>query len=279
MITDPSLKDRFEKILMSKGIAFESEPSETGTSIWIEDEDRSAAASKLLSSFLNNPEDNVFIEAEKKGAEVQKQLKQEQVIKKVQQSSQQLATSGASASASRVMIGISVALFVIRAINPALFEKLILWFLIIDPTQGEWGGLSSGQIWRLWTPMFWHMGVLHLLFNCWWMWDLGRGVERYLGTMKYLRLVTLISIPAHLAQLLIAGPFFGGLSGVVYGLLGYVYWNGKRNPHSPMQLPPQTMIFMMAWLVLGVVAMPNMANGVHIVGLAMGVLAAQLKRA
>lgn len=265
-------------MLVSKGISYEIETQERGLLIWVEDEEHLTQAKAIINDYRSNPNSEGMSDAEKKGRSLQRQQRQQQTLHKIQQRRRQLMFSGESGNVSRSMIGISVTLFIVGKLQPSLFNTMIRWMLIFDPTQGQWGGLLSGEIWRLWTPMFWHMGVLHLLFNCWWMWDLGRGVERHIGSMRFLILISMISIPAHLVQALFYGPYFGGLSGVVYGLLGYVYWNGKLNPRSPLQLPQQTMLFMMAWLVLGIVAIPNIANGVHLVGLAMGVVIAQLKK-
>lgn len=276
-LEDPSLKDGLEQVLVSKGIPFEIEPHKQGLLVWVENEEHLEQARAIIDDYHSNPNSDNMSEAKKEGSSLQRQHRQQQTINKIEQRGRRLTLSGASGNVSRSMIGLSVTLFIIRELQPSLFNSMIPWVLIFDPNRGQWGGLSSGELWRLWTPMFWHMGILHLLFNCWWMWDLGRGVERYLGSLKFLALVSMISIPAHFAQAMFYGPLFGGLSGVVYGLLGYVYWTGKRNPHSPLQLPQQTMIFMMAWLILGIVAIPNIANGVHLVGLAMGVLIAQLK--
>ena len=60
------------------------------------------------------------------------------------------------------------------------------------------------------------------------------------------------------------------MSGVVYGLLGYIWVKGKFDPGSGYFLHPNTMAFMMIWFVACLVIIPGIANWVHGVGLAVG---------
>jgi GlpG protein len=83
--------------------------------------------------------------------------------------------------------------------------------------------------------------------------------------------VFVIGIPSNLAQYMMAGPWFGGMSGVVYGLFGYVWMKGKYSPHEGMALHPQTVFYMIAWFVLCFTGwVGSIANSAHAVGLLMG---------
>ena len=71
---------------------------------------------------------------------------------------------------------------------------------------------------------------------------------------------------------------FGGLSGLVYGLLGYVWVRNMIAPHPLLRVPPGIIGLMLAWLVicaLGIVDLfldGGVANSAHVVGLLMGML-------
>jgi len=130
--------------------------------------------------------------------------------------------------------------------------------------------ILSGQVWRLVTPIFVHFGPLHILFNMLWLFDLGSGIEYRQRSARLAWLVGLIGITSNLAQYLWSGPNFGGMSGVVYGLLGYVWVLGKLNPRSGLILHPHIVVMMLVWFVIcwsGLVGpIANMAHTAGLVG-------------
>lgn len=140
--------------------------------------------------------------------------------------------------------------------------------------QGIWflPEVKSGQYWRLITPIFVHFGFMHIIFNSLWLWELGGAIERTSQTWKLGALVLGIGLASNLAQYIYAGPFFGGMSGVVYGLLGYVWAQGRFNPYARLILNQNIMIMMLIWFALcwtGILG--PIANMAHTVGLLMGV--------
>ena len=110
--------------------------------------------------------------------------------------------------------------------------------------------IQRGQVWRLVTPMFLHFSALHLIFNMMWLWTLGRMLETLLRGVRFTLLVVVIAIISNTAQALIKGPHFGGMSGVVYGLFGFVVVHARLNPMGGLHLDPRTIRFMLIWLVL-----------------------------
>ena len=136
--------------------------------------------------------------------------------------------------------------------------KPILWlyFSAYDVEGGftaRLGGMPEirhGEVWRLFTPMFVHFGLPHLFFNILWLLDLGTMIERRQSTARLALLVLVIAALSNFGQYLIGGPGFGGMSGVVYGLLGYAWMKGKFDPASGLFVHPQTMLMMLVWLFL-----------------------------
>ena len=137
----------------------------------------------------------------------------------------------------------------------------------------------NGQYWRLVTPAFLHFGWLHIAFNCLWLWELGRRVEIVIGHFNTLMLCLVIALVCNISQFVYSGAIlFGGMSGVVYGLLGFAWiaallqprWSGMR----PMQ---SVIVLMLGWLVVCMVGLVealgfgSIANAAHLAGLLSGV--------
>ena len=132
--------------------------------------------------------------------------------------------------------------------------------------------IAHGQIWRLVTPMFLHFGPLHLLFNMIWLWTLGRPLETLLRRTRFILLIVVIAAVSNVAQALISGSInFGGMSGVVYGLFGFVVVHERIHPTGGLHLDPRTVRFMLIWLVLCFTGlMGPIANWAHGFGLLAG---------
>ncbi|MFT5781699.1 MAG: GlpG protein [Pseudomonas sp.] len=149
-------------------------------------------------------------------------------------------------------------------------------YLVFTPLSDS---LASGQWWRLLTPMFVHFGVLHLAMNAMWYWELGRRIEQQQGPWVLLGLTLLYGLTSNVAQFLFGGPsLFGGLSGVLYGLLGYCWIYQRLAPTPAYRLPPGVLVMMLVWLLLclfGVISALGfgaIANAAHVGGLLVGCL-------
>ena len=139
--------------------------------------------------------------------------------------------------------------------------------------------LAAGQWWRLVTPMLIHFGILHLAMNGMWYWELGRRIESRQGSVNLIGLTLLFSLVSNYAQYLFSGPtLFGGLSGVLYGLLGHCWIFQVLSQNSAYRLPRGVLAMMLIWLLLclsGLVSMigfGEIANAAHVGGLLVGCL-------
>jgi GlpG protein len=133
--------------------------------------------------------------------------------------------------------------------------------------------VRSGEIWRLITPIFIHFGPTHLLFNMLVLYDLGRLIEKAQGTKRLALLVVVIGVGSNIGQYLIGGPGFGGMSGVLYGMVGYIWLRSQCDPASGLMISPMTLGVMLVWFFLclfGII--PGVANGTHAIGLVMGII-------
>ena len=132
---------------------------------------------------------------------------------------------------------------------------------------------------RLLGPAFFHFSLLHVAFNTMWWWQLGGSIEKTLGKMTLINLFLVSAIVSNVGQFLVSGPYFGGLSGVVYALVGFVWWMGWLAPEKGLSLSKPIIGFLLFWLVLGFVDLlpVNVANTAHLLGLLSGCLLALLK--
>jgi len=167
-------------------------------------------------------------------------------------------------------------------------------FLILDPFSLEQAGfdlnlntlygriqalimtLEQGQIWRLISPDFIHFNVMHITFNLLMLWVLGGQLEMQKGSLAFLSLAVFVSAISNVAQLLETSFLFGGLSGVVYGLVGYCWLWKHFEPR--IFFPDILMKFSLVWLVLGYTPVTEwlgwgrMANAAHLYGLISGLI-------
>lgn len=165
------------------------------------------------------------------------------------------------------------------------------WLTFVDfRVQGEYlyftplaASLADGQWWRLFTPMLVHFGILHLSMNALWYWELGRRIELRQGPWSMLALTLLFSLVSNFAQYLFGGPsLFGGLSGVLYGLLGHIWLYQWLAPNPVYRMPRGVLVMMLVWLLLclsGLISLlgfGQIANAAHVGGLLVGCLSGLL---
>lgn len=139
------------------------------------------------------------------------------------------------------------------------------------------GSLQAGQIWRIITPVFLHFGLLHVLFNSLWVWDLGRRLELLIGKKNYILFFLFTAAVSNIAQYYwAANTLFGGMSGVVYALVGFIIVGHKIAPHQLTAVPASVLGFMLFWLVLCMTGAIDyfigggVANAAHLGGLLAG---------
>jgi GlpG protein len=131
-----------------------------------------------------------------------------------------------------------------------------------------------GEFWRLFTPMFLHWDPLHLIFNLFWLRDLGGMIETRRGSWRMLGLVLAAALISNFAQFAWTLPGvdnFGGMSGVVYALFGYVWIKNRYQPSMGLNISKETSLIMIAWLFLCMTGLVGpIANTAHVAGLIVG---------
>lgn len=83
--------------------------------------------------------------------------------------------------------------------------------------------LKEGQLWRLVTPIFLHRDWPHLILNISWLFFLGSMMEERMGRSRWLLFVFITAIVCNCAQYIVTGPMFCGFSGVLRGMISYIW--------------------------------------------------------
>jgi len=131
--------------------------------------------------------------------------------------------------------------------------------------------ILQGQYWRLLTPMFLHAGILHLVFNGYFLYRIGPWVERHFGTARFAAIYFLSGIGASLASFALNLNPAVGASGALFGLIGamlpmlYINRDLIANTRSLIGNIIMTIVFN---LLIGL--SPGIDNWAHIGGLICG---------
>ncbi|MEX0678971.1 MAG: rhomboid family intramembrane serine protease [Pirellulales bacterium] len=264
-ITTKQDAERFANYLLSLGITSKIEPSDGQWALWIHDENQIPRSKQELEQFRLEPNDERY-----KAAEHAARLARREATEKKKQADRNfidMRDEWAKPWRRRPITLLMVIASVALALDIFQVHEN-LWLF-------SWPKILEGQVWRLVTPVFLHAALnanpLHLVFNMFWLFDLGTLIERRLGSLRFAALVLLVAVASNYGQYLAVGPNFVGMSGVVYGLFGYAWVRGRLDPTSGLYLRPMVPMLMMGWFALCAIgAIPNVANWAHGVGLAAG---------
>jgi membrane associated rhomboid family serine protease len=173
------------------------------------------------------------------------------------------------------LIVINVLVFAATAIQAGSIVSNEKSALFIDGALAP-GYVSAGEWWRLITSGFLHFGnyggygPVHLLFNMFALWVIGRDLEVALGRGRFLAVYLISLLGGSTAVMLFGAPDGGvaGASGAVYGLFGgiaVIVFKAKLNP-----TPVLTLIGINIFLS---VTLPGISLLGHVGGLVAGALA------
>lgn len=283
--------------LLTLKIDTQLEQQPDGWAIWVRDEDHLPRARQELEEFTRNPSDPRYQAVAQEAKSLRQRKRQEDAAYFRRQERFNRRMSGPAAS-QRWTVGLIVVCVVVSLVSSGGHDPKIVSALSISPYRfvGEnsiaWPELKpimQGEIWRLVTPIFLHFGIWHLLFDMYMLYLLGGAIERRRGPLRYLTLVLVIAVVSNLVQYYFGHPvseggefrfvhlpFFGGMSGVDYGLFGYIWMKARFQPELNLSIDPSTVVLLMVWLILCMTPFihfltgSGVANGAHVGGLLAG---------
>ncbi len=169
---------------------------------------------------------------------------------------------------------ISAAVALITMLGAYFLEYFLIARLQLDPRAWFlYDGFAL--LWHSISPIFLHFSIEHFIFNMLSFWYLGSSLERNLPWFYFISMLTLCALCSNYGQLYSSGPLFGGLSGVVYGFMGFAFIYQKF--YRSLNVPNGLFYMAFIWLLLGfsnVLASIglNMANIAHLIGMLCGLL-------
>lgn len=258
-LNNPRLAQAFIDYMAAKDITIEMMPEGEGKfALWLLDEKRQVEAEQELASFLDNPDHSKYQAASWDLADTR--------TRQFHYGAPSM-LSMIKAKAGPVTLLLMLASVVIFALLQFGLAQTVFSALHF-PAQG-------GQQWQLWrwiSHALLHFSVTHIVFNLLWCWQLGGDIEKKLGSVKLIQLFILSAALSGAGQYWVEGANFGGLSGVVYAMLGYIWVIGEKAPKLGLTIAKPLLAFMLIWLVIGFVQ-PFMAiaNTAHLVGLLSGI--------
>jgi membrane associated rhomboid family serine protease len=156
-------------------------------------------------------------------------------------------------------------------------EGASLWLVSATHLRGA-GAMDAarvweGEVWRLVTGMFVHGAVWHIGLNMWILWQVGRVLERLLGTPRFLLLYLVTGVTGFAASLVFHPGVSAGASGAIFGVVGGLLAVAIATRNQPVGrfLVRALLPFVAATLLIGFL-LPFVDNPAHIGGLLMGIL-------
>jgi rhomboid protease GluP len=132
--------------------------------------------------------------------------------------------------------------------------------------------ILGGEYYRLITSAFLHIGIFHLLFNCYALYIIGRQLESFLGKIKFLIIYLVSALCGSLMSMIFPISISAGASGAIFGLLGsLLYFGYNYRVYLGTVLKSQIIPLILINLIFGFMV-SGINNAAHIGGLIGGIL-------
>lgn len=174
-----------------------------------------------------------------------------------------------------VLFGLNILVFILMSLaGGATNDATLMAFGVKSNFE-----IDHGEIWRMVTPIFIHIGLLHIVFNSYAIWIVGPTVEKLYGGARFFILYIVTGIAGVWGSYLYhPEAVSAGASGAIFGLFGALLVVGfkYRSEFPPMfQKAVGKGVFPVIAinLVIGYV-IPGIDNSAHVAGLVSGAVLA-----
>lgn len=261
-LSNPQAADLFVNYMATKGVRIHAKNENQQISLWLEDQHQLDVVEKELNTFLREPFHPRYQAASwQTGDPKNTGIKYRPAfsIKNMVQRSGPLT----------VLVVILCALIFI-------WQQAVGDYDVMLHLAWPYNESLNFEVWRYITPAFVHFSLMHIAFNLAMWWYLASQTEQRLGTGKLFVIMLVSALFSNWAQSLFTNSNFGGLSGVVYALIGYVGLTGIYNPKKGIGAPTGLLVFSILWIVAGYMGVlgDSIGNTAHFAGLLIGLLMA-----
>ena len=276
VLSDEVLCSRLAAYLVAQEIRVQVDGAPQAWEVWVRDEDRLAQAQQILAEFQANPDDPRYQGHESAAA---RRLREEEerrrrIAANMIDGSRHWGNGSAGSSmgmaggaqgfhlskafrdtpVTMLLFAVSAAVFGWMNLAENGFASTLIHLAFANLQTADettiFADIQHGQFWRLFTPMFIHFGIMHIAFNMLWLLDLGRQAERQEGSLRFGLGVLIVAAVSNSVQAWVIGPNFGGMSGVVCGLIGFVWMRQYTNTAAGYFFHPQSLLFALVYFAL-----------------------------
>lgn len=283
IIADQDQAQLFADYLLAQGITNKVDPAEQGWAIWVHDETHLEQARRELAEFLADPQAQRYLSARTKAEAVRReqadaQRRYDRNLINVRQRWRPWNEGTFPLTWVFIVLTVGLSLMTDFGHSPAANKWLYITRWEVTPDgehiryQPQLPEIRAGEVWRLFTPAFLQVGGWwHMIGNVYWLYMFGALIETRRGSLILLGVVLVTGILSNLAQYYWKGPSFGGMSGVGFGLFGYVWIKSRFDPRAGIFCPPDLVIFFLIWLVFCMTGwIGPIANAAHVGGMVVG---------
>jgi rhomboid protease GluP len=163
------------------------------------------------------------------------------------------------------LIGVSVLIYALQALTQATqgVDLLELYGAKINEA------IIAGEIWRLVTPIFLHVSIIHILFNMYFLYVIGPAMEHYYGATRYLLLYFLAGISGNVMSFYLSPNPSMGASTALFGLVAaqgvFIYRNRAFFGDRARGMLRNTLFLVVVNLLIGLT--PGIDDWGHVGGL------------
>lgn len=280
-LPDESQARRLADYLFVQGTTTKLEARQDGWAVWVREEEQVGPAIEELKRFREQPNDPCYAAAAGEAERMRRESARREATYRRNFVNVRDRWSAPAGPLRVTWLLIAACVFVavmsnfgrVRDPDDRVFLDKLFISSYRSPRSPALPEVRSGEVWRLVTPIFIHFGIVHLAFNMMWLHSLGRVIEGRQGSLRFGLLVLATAVAPNLAQYWWDGQNFGGMSGVVFGLFGYVWMRGRTDARFGRFLSPDTVALMLIWLVLCMTGLVGrVADAAHLMGLVVGVV-------